>query len=102
MRTIGYRWPRNAPRGDFCVHCDYCGSRWRRSQCVRDRSGRLACPQDQGGRDERTLDELNVASGRERAKLPPKETGGFYPALQAYTGDDDQLGLTQRTTAEDI
>ena len=57
MRTIGRRWPRRAPKGDFVAMCDYCGANWRRSLMKRDRSGYLACPDDQGGRDAVTLAE---------------------------------------------
>ena len=103
MRTISYRWPKNAPRGDRCVFCDYCGVKWRRSQCTRDRSGRLACPDDKKGRDEVTLNELNAASAHDQRPLNEHEVdGGFYSVLGPFTGDDDPLFLTQRRTRDDI
>lgn len=102
VRTISYRWPTNAPRGDRSVHCDYCSVRWRRSQCVRDRAGRLACPDDRAGRDEVTLSEMNAASAGERRRSETREEGGFYPAAVTYTGNDDPTFLTQRTTRDEI
>lgn len=102
MRTIGYKWPRRAPHGDRTVHCDYCGVAWRRSQCTRDRSGRLACPDDRRGRDEATLDELNASTAALHRSATPAEDGGFFPARVTYTGDDDPTFLTQRTTRDDI
>ena len=46
MRTIGRRWPSNAPRGDYPALCDICGVKWRRSQLERMPCGLLACRLD--------------------------------------------------------
>lgn len=62
MRTIGRRWPKRAPKGDFVAMCDYCGANWRRSQLIKDRAGYLVCPDDQGGRDAVTLSEEAAAA----------------------------------------
>lgn len=78
MRTIGKRWPRNAPRGDYTAECSYCGVAYRRSSLVRDGSGRFACPDDARGRDAVTLDRLNAAGGQKRSKLSPPDA---RPAL---------------------
>ncbi len=102
MRTIGRRWPSTAPKGDYAVQCDYCGVKWRRSQCKRDGAGRLACPDDAAGRDEVTLNEANIAGARADRRVRPLEAGGFFTTLPTFTGDDDPLGLTQRTTRDDI
>lgn len=70
MRTI----PRNIalplPRGERRVTCDYCGAKWMRSDCIRDASGFLACPDDQEGRDAVTLDRLNAASASSIDAVP--------------------------------
>lgn len=50
MKTIGRKWPRNAPRGDHPWLCDYCGARWRRSTLTRQQSGYLACVLCEGDR----------------------------------------------------
>ena len=104
MRTISHRWPTNAPRGDRSVFCDYCGVKWRRSQCTLDRAGRLACPDDKRGRDEVTLSELNAESALEGNRAPELdlERGGFYAVPGTLTGNDDPLFLTQRRTRADI
>src|SRR5687767_6446547 len=65
-RTIGKKWPKSAPRGDAPAVCDYCSAVWRRSQLVRDRAGRLACPWDAKGRDEATLSFLNAQGAAHR------------------------------------
>lgn len=100
--TIGRKWPTNKPNGDYCVYCDYCGVKWRRSQCTRDRAGRLACPDDRAGRDEVTLSELNASGAARQRRTTRTEAGGFYSTLGVLTGDDDPNFLTQRTTRDDI
>ena len=60
MRTIGRKRPAKSPPGDTVRICSYCGAAWYRSQLVRDRSGNLACPDDQRGRDAVTLTEGNL------------------------------------------
>lgn len=88
-RTIGKRWPRNAPRGDIQSMCDYCGVMWRRSQLRRDGAGLLVCPDEGTGRDTVTLDKLNAAGARRvPRRFDPdggqyvyegtKETGGYH------------------------
>lgn len=74
-RTIGRKWPRTAPRGDFVATCSYCGVPYRRSQLVRLRNGHFACVgpgtnNDGKGRDEVTLNEMNAAAAGRRAPLP--------------------------------
>lgn len=66
MRTISRHWPQTAPRGDYQAMCDYCGVQWRRSELRRDAAGKLACPDDQPGRDEVTLSRLNAESVTQR------------------------------------
>lgn len=61
MRTIPRRYPFPAPAGERRVMCAYCSMKWYRSDCVRDPSGLLACPDCQEGKDAFTLD-------RERAE----------------------------------
>ncbi len=48
MRTIGRRWPRDAPRGDYPALCQICGVKWRRSQLTIGAGGLLVCPDDEG------------------------------------------------------
>lgn len=102
MITIGRKWPTKRLNGDYAVHCDYCGARWRRSQCRLTLSGKLACPDDASGKDELQLAEENAAGAAARRQVGAASSGGFYPAKVMYTGDDDPLGLTQRTTRDDI
>jgi hypothetical protein len=64
---MSYSIPRNLSRpiapGERRVTCDYCGAKWLRSQCRRDASGFIVCPDDDdGGRDQVTLDRLNQAA----------------------------------------
>lgn len=72
MRTIGRKW--TGSRGDYQAMCDYCGVQWRRDQLRRDASGKLACPDDQRGRDEVTLSNLNAA--RTTRRLDRRNDGG--------------------------
>jgi len=67
--SIPRRYLGPAPAGERRVECAYCGLTWMRSDCIRDAAGRLACPDDQDGRDEVTLARLN-AEGAEHAPQP--------------------------------
>jgi len=49
MRTIGYRRPRNSPRGDFETMCDICGVAYLRSRLRRRDDGMLYCRDCDGG-----------------------------------------------------
>jgi len=99
MRTIGHRWPSSAPQGDRSVFCDYCGVKWRRSQCTRDRAGRLACPDDREGKDEVTLSEENAAAAAQLRRSEVQEEGG----RSTTPGLTDTLSPRwQRTTREHI
>jgi hypothetical protein len=69
-RTISRNYsPLPGPVGERRVSCAYCGLKWMRSECVRDASGFLACPDDREGRDAVTLDRLN-AQHAARASMP--------------------------------
>jgi len=57
----GWKWPKDAPRGDYPELCDICGIRWRRSRMDRNRAGQLCCPDCIKGRDDVALDEENRA-----------------------------------------
>ena len=68
--SIPRRYPgRVGPPGERQVECAYCGIKWYRSDCVRDASGYLVCPDDQDGRDTVTLDRAN-ARELEKATRP--------------------------------
>lgn len=101
MRTIGHRWPSTAPQGDRAVFCDYCGVKWRRSQCVRDRAGRLACPDDRKGKDELTLSEENAAGAAQLRRSEVQEEGGRSESTPS-TLSDTLDGSWQRTTRDHI
>jgi hypothetical protein len=60
-QTVGRKWPRSAPKGDYQAICGYCGAIWRRSQLVRDMGGILVCPDEAEGLDENELTLLNAA-----------------------------------------
>lgn len=76
MRTIPRRYPFPAPAGEHQVTCAYCGMKWYRSQCRRDASGYLACPDDQDGLDTVSLDRANAA-------------GAAAPSWQSKVGGRD-------------
>ena len=79
MRTIGRRWPRKAPKGDYVAMCDYCGVNWRRSKLIRDRAGYLVCPDDRGGRDAVTLAEEAAAAAQDAGDIASNYyDGGKY------------------------
>lgn len=71
MRTIGTKWPDDAPEGDYQAVCDYCGVPWQRSKMVRDGAGLLMCPDEQevGGMDAVTAELANA----EALSRPPRE-----------------------------
>lgn len=93
MRTIGKKWPKKAPRGDYQAACDFCGAHWRRSQLKTDTGGMLYCPDEGDGLDSAGLSEMN-ASMAERVVRSPRWTGGGY--------DQGNAVASNRTTAEDI
>jgi len=64
--------PLPGPAGERRVSCDYCGSKWYRSELVRDASGHLACPDDQDGRDVATLDRINAQNAARAAQRRPR------------------------------
>ena len=102
MRTIGHRWPSTAPQGDRAVFCDYCGVKWRRSQCTRDASGRLACPDDRKGKDELTLSEENAAAAAQLRRSEVHEDGGRSNSSANSLTQDAVNGDWQRTTRDHI
>lgn len=70
MRTMTRRYsPTPGPPGERRAMCAYCGIFWYRSQMRRDASGQLACPDDQQGRDQVTLNRLN-SQGARTVKYP--------------------------------
>jgi len=85
MRTIGRKWPKSAPRGDAPARCSYCGVIWRRSQLVRDRSGNLACPDDQSGRDVATLSFLNAQAAANRDLMSGAPSDGLVSTQETIT-----------------
>lgn len=95
MRTIGRKWPKDW-RGSYAAHCDYCGVRWPRCKLVRDGASRLACPDDQAGRDEVTLNEENAQGAAEASYHEGDHDGGSYFRV------DTTEEAVQRTTREDI
>lgn len=76
MRTMPRQYPFPAPAGERRVDCAYCGLKWYRSQCIRDATGQLVCPDDQDGRDNVTLDRANVAAAAQATRRTP--TGGDW------------------------
>jgi hypothetical protein len=62
VSTIGRHY-RGSTRDAFAVACDYCGVSWPRFKLRRDGAGLFACPDEGDGRDARTLDRLNAATG---------------------------------------
>jgi len=65
-------YPLPGPSGERQVSCSYCGMTYYRSDCIRDASGFLACPDDQDGRDVTTLDRLNAQNGARAAQRRPR------------------------------
>jgi len=63
------------PPGERRVTCDYCSAQFYRSECRRDFTGFLICPEcDDGGRDTATLDKLNAeAAAQVRGPRPTIE-----------------------------
>ena len=86
MRTIGKHWPKGAPKGDFQVLCDYCGTQFRRSVLRRDRGGLLACPSDFGG-DVVEISEANAAAAQRPLVIQSQRDGGGFDHL----GDPDPV-----------
>ena len=79
MRTIGRRWPVDAPRGDYQAPCSYCGVVWRRSQLTKDESGNYACPDEGAGRDAAALAKGNARAAKAFAhRRPPAFRGGPF------------------------
>jgi hypothetical protein len=70
-RTIGTKWPKSAPRGDGAEYCAICGVKWRFSQLRRDGCGRLVCPDEGDGLDEKTLNRINAEMGRRVRPVRP-------------------------------
>lgn len=103
MRTIGKRWPRNAPRGDVQEMCDYCGVQWRRSQLRKDGAGLWVCPDEKDGLDKVTLSMLNAKDAAESEKPANREPGGRTATTNVSTaGVIDTSVYVQRTTGDDI
>lgn len=96
LKTIRRHWPTTTVRGDYQGLCDYCGVQWRRSQLIRDASGKLACPDDQAGLDEVTLTEANAAAAGQNRQISVFNDGANYD------NDDGLDDPPQRTTAADI
>lgn len=67
--TFGRKRPRKSPPGDYATYCDYCGSKYYRSELRMDRSGRLFCPQEGFGKDAVTLSMENAALAQRLAGL---------------------------------
>lgn len=127
-RTIGPRWPRSAPSGDYAATCDRCQARYQRSKMLRSASGLLVCrgPGTNDCAREReavTLDQLNHARRRRPAArahrgglldgLPPllaQKTTVFPAAFycrgervsSTYTGAILQLGLQRVTEGPEV
>lgn len=70
--TMPRKYPLPAPGGERRVFCDYCGIKWYRSEMKRDASGRLACPDDQSGRDAVTLDRANARAAALATRPKPR------------------------------
>lgn len=73
MRTIGRRWPKEAPRGDFQATCAYCGATWRRSSLRRDEAGLLRCPDEGPGAPAVQLDRENQERAARRVEVRPMD-----------------------------
>lgn len=69
--TMPRRYQGPAPAGERRAECAYCGLTWYRSSMIRDPAGRLACPDDQDGRDEVTLARLNAEGGVHQPQPSP-------------------------------
>lgn len=78
-RTIGKRWPRNAPLWDRPAMCDYCGVPWRISLMRRDRAGRLACPRDIDRRDTFEMAEASARAAEPSSRERPDVESGAMP-----------------------
>ncbi len=100
MKSIGKKWPSDAPRGDYKVTCQYCGQKFRRSQMQKDGAGRLSCPYDFGA-DEVTLSLENAAA----AAVPRrpigqvrdgvfKPSGAYSPVANPSNGNDGKGPVT--------
>lgn len=61
--TIGRRWSRTRPSGDYPAECAFCGVLWPRSKLRRDADGKLYCPDEGDGECQGELDQGNL-SGR--------------------------------------
>lgn len=60
----GYGKGRPRVKGDYADYCSYCGSKFFRSELVRERTGKLRCPDEGEGLDEASLAELEIANTR--------------------------------------
>jgi hypothetical protein len=61
--TVGRHWPKSR-LGQHASVCSYCGATWPSGDLRRDRSGNWACPDEGGGADATTCNELNAAGAR--------------------------------------
>lgn len=94
-RTIGRRYPKNAPLGDYETVCDYCGACYYRSQLNGpDGKGLLYCDDEGHGRDEATLNRINAESMARRTKIPARRDGGVC--------DHDRTGSYSRALEDPL
>jgi len=82
MRTTGRHYPDDLPQGDIACLCDYCGTRYYRSQLRRDQAGLLACEKDYGG-DVVTISEENAQGAQEPLYVQNDQDDGNYDTYAA-------------------
>lgn len=76
MRTISHRWPKTAPRGDYPAYCDFCGTKWRRSELRTDSDGKLRCPHEGDGMSRTDCNRANAQARREEAARSARRAPG--------------------------
>jgi hypothetical protein len=87
MHTVGSRWPRSAPRGDYQARCDYCGVHWRRSQLRRDGAGLLSCPDEGPGLTSVELARAELMNARDAVPRQwPHDGGSVDSASEILSG----------------
>lgn len=79
MRTIGKRYPRNRPHGDYPAVDDYTGAVYYRSDMERDGAGLLRKKRARRERDRVTLAELEAMHASEIHHEPPPNDGNAAP-----------------------
>lgn len=84
MRTISKRWPKTAPRGDYPAYCDFCGTKWRRSELRVDGDGKLYCPQEGEGMCRGDAHRANAQARREEAARSARRATGGRADIDAF------------------